>query len=309
MGGPSAPDPQNQANAAHGESQWASMFNAGAQNPDIFDPRATITNQQTGWTTSVDPRTGQTTYIPKYSQTYKMSPGEQAVYDANTKMRTGAAGAAGTMMSNAAGMLSKPMTEQGPAWQRYKDPGYRSDIPDLVNRQQVEDNIMSSYMRTAQPEQERQRVQAAAQGNMPGGKFQFRADQQAADAMGEATRQANLQSFGMSNEAMKLRNEGRQTDWTNQNLMADQSNNVKVAQNELARSLRTGTINEIASMANIGQPEFINMPGFQSSAVQPFDIAGAQNKKFENDRQSYSDMLSGLFGLGGQALKFGFGLA
>ena len=151
MGGAKAPKAEEQAAAANEQSKWASMCNAGAQNPNIVSDIGTVTNEQTGWTTVTDPQTGKVSYVPKYTQTSKMSPKEKGVYNANVQGRQGAATTAANLMANASGALSKPMEEQGNAWQYYGDPGYRSDIPELVNRQQVEDNIMQSYMRGAEP--------------------------------------------------------------------------------------------------------------------------------------------------------------
>jgi|SoiMethySBSTD1v2_1073268.scaffolds.fasta_scaffold00799_17 hypothetical protein len=305
MGGPTPPDPQQQAQANRGEQQWASMYNAGASNPNIYDPRATITNKQTGWETVTDPKTGQTYSVPKYSQTYTMSPQEKAIYNKNTAARSGAGDILNNMMANAGGQLGTPRTEQGPDWRYYTDPGFQNAYGEEIDRPAIEANIMESWRRGAEPARQQQLAQAAAAGNMPGGKYQFRQDQLQADQLAEATRQANLQSFGMSNEAMQLRNQALQKDWENQNLIADQSNATKIAENKLMEELRSGTINELAAMFGLVQPEFINMPGFNTTPVQGTDVAALQQKQYEQKKQNYSDMLSGIFGLGTSALKFG----
>lgn len=78
---PAPPDPKETSAAQTGTSVGTAISNAWLGNTNRVGPDGTTTFDQTGEYTWKDPYTGQSYTIPRFTETVKLSPEQQAIYD------------------------------------------------------------------------------------------------------------------------------------------------------------------------------------------------------------------------------------
>jgi len=250
------------------------MYNTGLANPSSMSgPTGDYTTTFAGYEKQYNPQTGQTEWVPRYKTNVKPSKQELAIYNQGVGTRTGAQTTANRLMANAGDWLAQPMTEQGPAWNYGREAGFNNAYNQPFDEQGYLDKMMASYNRSEAPLEQAAMNKRIVQGALPGGVQDYRANQLANDKRGEYQRQAADDAFRSSNESLRLRNEALQGDWENAQNYAKFSNEVKGQENALASSLRTDTINQIASLFGLGQWEFPEGQQYQGGQAQPVNYA------------------------------------
>jgi hypothetical protein len=310
---PKAPDPYAQAAAQRGENIWASQYNTIGQNANQITPYGTVTNAP-GTKIPIYDQSGKVTgYGTQWNQTTALSPQEQAIFNQEQSSRLGLGKFANQQIGQLTDVLGKPFDTKGlPDWQLYGEgPALEKAQYENTDRKAIEDAMMSSYYRGVNPQQERENTQLAARGmGAPGSEMAYAVGNQRGDAAGEATRQAYLASgeesraqAGEARSKAEAINKVLQQGWLNANQRADQQNTVRGGMFGERQQTRNQIVNEIAALMGGGQVMVPQAQGFQGSAINPFDIAGAENQAYANKMSNYTNKQSGLFGIGGGILK------
>lgn len=302
---PKAPDPQLQAMAHNDAQSYGAQYNAAMMNANTRTPWGTTSSKQSGRVPIYNANGQVTGYAPQYTQTMAFSPEQKALYQRETATKQKMLDAALQQMTNIQSTLSKPLTTEGmQGWGTYgAGPQLAGGNEGPTDRNAIEKAAMDSYYRGVQPQQKSENSRLAAMGMNVGSPQAFNVQRGRDDSAAEQTRQAYLMSGRESREATEAKNKILQQAWLNENLRTDQGNALRGNQLSEAIQLRNQPINELAALMGTGQAQAPQMQAWQSSAFNPFDIAGAQNAKYNNDMQNYSNKMSGIFGLGGNLLS------
>jgi hypothetical protein len=204
-----------------------------------------------------------------------------------------------------------------------------------ADRQRVEDSLMARLNPQLNQQQDKIAQQLADQGIRYGSAAYNNAftpfNQQANDARFAAINQAGTEQQRMNDMAAQLaafQNQAQGQQFTQNAALgtfanaglaqqlgqqqsifnADQAGRNTWMQEQYAQ--RNQPINEITSLmsgSQINQPNFVNTPGSQIATT---DFAGITNQNFQNQmgvynaqNQNYQQLMGGLLGLGGQAIK------
>jgi hypothetical protein len=271
---PKPPDPYKQAAA----DQSAAVGAAGAQsivgNPNTYTPYGSQTYSVAGWE-QVPDATGKMINVPRYNMQQQLSPDQMTLLGYQTQ----AGGNLGlTAVEQSARMrehLNKGVDTSGlQAWNA--GPG--------VDRQGIEDTMMASYRRQADPQQASQNAQLAARGLNPGGQGYGTVQQGWQDAAGEASRQAYLNSFDLAGQS------------------ADRQNALRQSQLAEQMALRNQPITEIAALMGGSMPTLPQFQQYQSQGVNAAQPGNYMGQNYQIAAQNANALNSGLFGLGGSLL-------
>jgi hypothetical protein len=300
---PKTPSVKEQTDAQNSQSSWASMWNNVSGNANTSNPYGQTNNAITSYVNYTDPYTGKTSKIPQWTQTTTLSPEQQAIYNQESQGKLKFGQMANTLLGNVSGTLSKPLDTSGlQNWRTYgAEPGLVQ--ADEGYRRQMEDRMAESYRRGIQPQYEAEDAQLAARGQGPGGKMAYQTQQGRYDAADEAARQRFTQAGGESRDEAEAINKVRQQTWLNSNLSADQANALRQQQFAENIQLRTQPLNELLAMFGLGQTSVPNAPGFQSSPVNAFNVAGAMDNEYKNKLNAAAAKNQGIFGLLGAGLS------
>jgi hypothetical protein len=301
---PKAPDPYKQQQQQRAENMWTSQYNTIGSNANQYTPYGSVTSSPGSKIPIYDAQGNISGYGTQWNQTTSLSPQEQAIFDQEEKTKLGMGTLANTELGNAQSTLSQPFNTAGlPDWQTYgAGPNLRNDQAP-TDRAAIEDAMMKSYQRGVAPQQAAQDAQMAARGQAPGGQMDYNTQTQRADALAEQTRQAYLASGQESRQAQTAYNQVAQAGWQNENLRADQQNQLRQSEFGERQQTRDQIVNEIAALTGGGQATVPQGQGFQGSQVNPFDVAGAQNQAYQTASQNYQNKLTGLFGIAGGLTK------
>jgi hypothetical protein len=310
---PKAPDPYQQAAAQRQENTWTSQYNTIGQNANQITPYGTVSNAPGSKIPIYDQNGNVQGYGTQWNQTTTLSPQEQAIFNQEQNSRLGLGKFANQQIGTLSDVLGKPFNTEGlPSWQLYgQGPELRQAEYGGTDRAAIEDAMMQSYQRGIAPQQQAQDVQMAARGmGAPGSEMAYAVANQRADAAGEQTRQAYLasgeearQQAGEARLKQTAANQALQQAWINANARADQQNNVRQGQFGERQQTRNQIVNEIAALLGGSQVQIPQGQAFQGSAVNPFDIAGAQNQAYTNAMAAHQNKQSGLFGIAGGILS------
>jgi hypothetical protein len=184
-------------------------------------------------------------------------------------------------------------------WQATAGPGEIRQDQGATDRPAIENAIMASYRRQADPQNAAQEAQLAARGLSPGsqgyGTFQSARE----DAQGEAARQAYLASGQESRAAQDAYNQAASTRYQLGADWASQNNALRQAQEQSSYAQRNQPINEI--MALLGGAQ-VNMPQFSPFSRQGISAASPGNymaSNYQNQLASANAMNQGIFSLAG----------
>lgn len=308
MGSGPKPTPPDQLEAMDWRSKYrTNQLNTISQNANRTDPFGTTTNKPGARIPIYDENGRVTGYGTQWSQNYVMSPAQKAIFDEENKAKLGLGQFANRQIGTLKNVLGKPFNTAGlPAWQRY------GAGPDLVDpskmRNEVEQKIAESHRRNMAPGREAEAVQMAARGAMPGSEMDYMRTRRDADVDAEAYRGGYLASLDESRAMAEAMNKERQQEWLNANTRVDQSNATRQGMFGERQTERNQIVNELAALLGGAQATVSQIPAFVGSMVNPFDIAGTTMNYDNLMAKRHSDMMSGLFGLGGNALSLAFGL-
>lgn len=279
-GGGSAPQPQSPGITAQQQTQSnveTAIANATLGNTNQITPQGTLTYQKTG---------GQqvgNNFVPSYTATQTLSPGQQSIYDKTTGLQNSGLTAAGGVFNQLNDTVKNPLNFNG-------IPGLPTDQTALRNK--AYDALTSRSNIDLGRSRDAQQTLLANQGIAQGSEAYKRAmegqDRAVVDASNQATIQAgNVASQDLS-QAQTIRNQGV---------------------NE-AQTLRNQPFQEYAQLlglgGNIQSPTYA--PG-SAGQVAPTDVAGinsaydaARMQSYQQQQGQSNALMGGLFGLGGSAL-------
>jgi hypothetical protein len=298
---PKAPDPYKQMQASNNANMWSAFTNSVMGNANTVGPYGSTTSKVTGYIPYKDPTTGQTYQIPQFTQTTTPSADQARLLGQETNLKSG-------MMSSAANQLGtySKLGAVDPskfhAWGAYEK-GPELVTPDEAYRKEIQDKMMASYTRGVAPQQQAEDAQLAARGQSPGGQMDYTMRQGRNDAAAEAARQAFLAAGEEGRSEATGINQTRQQGWQNANLRVDQGNQLRKDQWAEAEGQRTNLINRIMAQLTGGQATMPASQSWQGGQVNPFDIAGAQNNKYNIDMQNAANRNKALFGIGSSILS------
>lgn len=292
---PKGPSVQEQTEGANSQGMWAAMVNNIMGNANTVSPYGSTTSRQTGSVAYTDPYTGRSTNIPQFTQTTQLSPEQQQLYNKETQGKNQFADMALKQMGNVSSTLAKPIDYgKFEGWRGY-DKAPTLQQADPAYQKQIEDNMMASFQRAAQPAYEAQDAQAAARGmGAPGSQYAYATGNQRSDAMAEAVRQGYNVAGGEARAAAEGINKTRQQGWQNENLRVDQGNAMRTGQIAEEQGKRSNILNELLAMFGQAQSTAPQAPAWQGSQVNPFDVAGAMQTKYGQDLQSASNRNSAI---------------
>jgi hypothetical protein len=308
MGGtPSAPSVQEQTEGNNSQNMWAAMVNNTMGNPDTVNPYGSTTSRQTGSVAYTDPYTGRSTNIPRFTQTTALSPEQQQLYNKETQGKNQFADMALNQMGNVSSKLNTPIDYgKFEGWRGYdKAPTLQEADPEYQKK--IEDNMMASFNRAAQPTYDAQDAQYAARGmGAPGSQYGYNVGNQRSDAMAEAVRQGYNVAGGEARAAAEGINKTRQADWQNRNAIADQGNAMRTSQIAEAQGERSNILNELLAMFGQAQSTAPQAPAWQGSQVNPFDVAGAMQTEYTQKQQAAASRNAAIAGIVGSVGKLAF---
>jgi hypothetical protein len=302
---PKAPDPFKQAAAQRQENMWTSQYNTIGSNANQYTPYGNVTSTPGSKIPIYDEKGNVTGYGTQWNQTTSLSPQEQAIFDQEEKAKLQFGTLANSQLKNVSSTLANPFTTSGEQeWSAYSGaPDLRMDTAP-TDRAAIEQAMMQSYQRGVDPQRSAEDAAMAARGmGSPGSKYGYNIANQRSDADAEQTRQAYLASGQESRAAQDAYNKVAQQGWLNKNVVSDQSNWLRQAQTAEGQGVRTQNLNELSALMGGGQATIPTAPAFQGSQTNPFDIAGAMDKNYQNKMTAYQNKMSGLFGIAGAGLQ------
>jgi hypothetical protein len=239
--------------------------------------------------------------VPRYTRTTSLSPDEQRIarYDTGTRYNLGRTA---TQQSAKIGdYLNHSLdTSAWQPWQATAGPGEIRQDQGATDRPAIENAIMASYRRQADPQNAAQEAQLAARGLSPGSQGYGTYQQAQQDAQGEAARQAYLASGQESRAAQDAYNQAASTRYQLGADWASQNNALRQAQEQSSYAQRNQPINEI--MALLGGAQ-VNMPQFSPFSRQGISAASPGNymaSNYQNQLASTNATNQGIFNLGRQ---------
>ena len=310
---PKPPDPYEQAAAQRGENIWTSQFNTIGQNANQYGPYGNVINTPGARIPIYDQKGNIQGYGNQWNQRTELSPAQQAIFNQENAAKLSFGQLANQQMGMAKDILGKPITTEGlTPWERYeKAPALQQAKYQGTDRKAIEDAMMTSFYRGVNPQYERENAAMTARGmGAPGSEYGYATEQARGDTAGEATRQAFLASGEEARqEAAEARNKAEmvnkiiQQGWLNKNTWADQGNQLRTGQWGEQQGIRNQILNELSVLAGNAPTTVPQGQAFEGSAVNPFDIAGAENQSYANKMANYQNKQSGIFGLLGAGLS------
>lgn len=309
--GPKPPDPYATAAAQGNQNYQTAQQNVGFSNANVNTPYGSSSYTQSGWTPVYDAKGQVVSYSPQYTQTIKLSPEEEALRQQNTQLRSNMGNLALTQSGQLQGLLGQPLsTASMQKWTTAAAPGDIRQDQTPTDRPAIEDAMMRSWHRSADPANAAEQAAMAARGMNAGGQGWGQMMQGQRDALSAQADQAYLASGQESRAAQEAYNAATQQKYQMGADWAAQMNNLRQAQLTEGIQLRDQPIKEMMTLMGGSAP---NTPQFQSFQGQQMSAPNIQQAIYDNynaKSQQYQNNLSGLFNLGSGALgmfKFGAG--
>jgi hypothetical protein len=323
---PEPPNPLATAAAQTGTNVSTAIANQYLNSINQITPTGSLTYNQTSTFDYVDPTTGQTFHIPRFTATQGLSPNQQTLQNTNETAKINlaqlSANQSARMRDYFAGNFDPGAFAPAagdPNTLNVADPTFTFDSSS-TNRERVEAGLMSRLQPQIEQDREKLRQQLADQGIRYGNPaydeaFRTYNDQVAAQRVGvlqqgaAEQQQAYTQAVGratFANQALAQQLAQRQNILAARNTARAQS-----LQEQYAR--RAQPIQEISALLSQGQvslPQWLQTPNQQ---IPTTDIAGLINQNFAQQFQNYqtqqqaqNQLLGGVLGAGG---SIGAGLA
>lgn len=269
-GGSKPPSPEKQATAQGKIDKETAWYNSMLQNMNQYTPYGNLTYTQSGTPSS-----------PKWSSTITLSPEQQQIFDSQNRQGIALNQLGEGQIGRITDAVSTP----------FGYGGIQNQLPTYDSLENMSAKYTDALMSRLNP--------------------QFAQDEEAL-----RTRLIN-QGIGQGSQAYQREMDSfnqRKNDANIQSILAGQQYGTADLQNLLG--LRNQEINEYTTQRNAPLNEYIGLtsgtqivnPQFQSrgnQGINSFDIAGAMRNDYSNQQaaaNNQSQAMSGLFGLGGQAL-------
>lgn len=304
---PKAPNPYDQAAADQSANLYSGAASSIINNADETNPYGSVKYKNQGYETLYDAK-GNKTYVPRYSRNVTLSPDQQRLLGYQTQAQGNAGQAAVTASSQLANQFKTPLSTNGlQAWQVAGKPGEVRQDQAPTDRQAVENAMMARYNENAGKAATAEDAQLAARGMNPGTAGYGNTADTRARALTDATNQAYLASGNESRAAMGAYNQAEQQRYSEGSDWASQANNLRQNQLQERVAVRNQLPNEIASLIGMSPPTVPTFQGFSRQGISPAQPGNYMANSYQNQMQSYGDMMSGIFGLGSAAVGAGFG--
>lgn len=303
---PKPPDPYKTAQAQFGSELGAAGASSIMNNPNVYNPYGSQTYKIAGYETITGPG-GQQVKVPRYNQTQTLTPQEMAILRQDQKTRTNL----GTTASEQSAKLRQYLnTSIDPSqWQTW-NAGPQADAGMFQQRQDqgptdraaIENAMMASYARSADPRNAAQQAQLTARGAGAGTPIYGQQAQQQGDEFAEATRKAYLSSGAEARAAQEAYNQVGMNRFNMFGQEADRENALRGLQAGETFALRNQPINEIMALlggSGVNMPQFQN---YQGQGVNAPDLAGLIGQNYQTEANAANAFNSGLFGMGANLL-------
>lgn len=324
MGKPSAPtppDPNETAGAQTANNIGTAIAQQNLNNVNQVTPDGTLTYNQTGTTTYVDPNDGTTHYIPQYTATQTLSADQQAIKDQQDAANLNFASLAANQSGRIDDLLERPIDLNGlpervaPATAKPITETYGTDFS--ADRQRVEDALMERM----QPGLERDKAALEARLASQGIQLGSEAYSAAMEDYGRQTNDARLSAIlgagqeqsrltGLEAQRAGFENAAQSQDYAQRVSWTNAQNANRDAALQEAFATRSQPINEITALlsgSQVQNPNFVSTP---QTGVATTDYAGIVGNNYAQEMNAYNQqmasrtsILNNLLGIGGTLLS------
>jgi hypothetical protein len=302
MKSPKPPDPYATAGAQQNAEVGAAGASSIMNNPNTYTPYGSQTYSIAGWEQVPDAQ-GRMMSVPRYNMQQQLSPDQQRLQGLQTGTQYNMGQTALRQSAGLRDQLGKPMdTSSWAAWNQGPKAGEIRQDQGPTDRKAIEDAMMASYSRQADPRNQAEQAQRAARGMNVGSEQDYRAGQQQADAFGEATRQAYLGSGQESRSAQDAYNQAALQRFTMGGQEADRTNALRGMQAQEGFALRNQPLNELNALLGGSAVTMPQFNAYQGQGISAPNIMGAVQNQYTQQANNANAFNSGLFGLGSNLL-------
>jgi hypothetical protein len=307
MKSPKPPDPYQTSAAQFQGENAAAQSSSIMNNPNIFTPYGSQTYDIAGWEQVVGPD-GKMMSVPRYNQRQTLSPDQQILMGYETATQGNLGQTAVQQSAKLKDYLNKSIDTS--KWQNWnagpKAPtlsqNYRQDQAP-TNRKAIEDAMMASYNRQADPRNEAEMAQSTARGAGYGTPIGDTTQRNQGDQFSEAVRQAYLasgnesrQAQGAYNQVTDQKNAATTGSFNLGGAAADRQNALRGMQAQQDFATRNQPINEIMALLGGSGVTMPSFAGYQGQGVNAPNIAGLIGQNYQQQSANANNFNAGLFG-------------
>lgn len=322
---PTPPSATATAGAQTATNVSTALANSFLNNMNQSTAQGSLSYDQTGNYSFIDPNTGAQYNIPRFTATQTLSPEEQKIFEQSEAAKGNLAGLANTQSSRLGALLGNNINLGGAP--NAGDPNSLNlgtaarSFGDDEDYNRARGHVEDALFARIQPQLQRDRAgieQSLADQGIRYGSPAYAAamdnyNRQSTDArlaVTQAGAAEQQQAFGQAAQRAMFGNTGLAQQVAQQQQLLNAQNYAR--QNYLTEqyALRNQPINEITALlsgSQISRPSFMNTPNQQ---IPTTDIAGLTNQNFaqqfgnyQQQQNSANQLIGGLFGLGGNLAK------
>ncbi len=304
---PSPPNPYDTAAAQQGAELGASQASSIINNPNQVTPYGTSNYSVSGYETIKDAK-GKDVQVPRYTQTVTLSPEQQGLLNLQNQMQTSLGQTGVEQAAKLQEYLRNNVTAGSQNWMTAPEAGMlrRDETP--TDRNAVMEAMMARYRENAGKAATSEAAQLAARGLNPGSAGYGSVADTRARALTDASMQAYLAAGDESRAAQEAYNKAVSDKYAMDLSSANFGNQLRQAQTSENIALRNQPINEISALMSGSQVTTPSFNPFQAQGVNAAPIGNYINSNYQAQLNNANAFNSGLFNLGGAAVKGAFGL-
>lgn len=302
MKSPSPPDPYKTAAAQQAAEMGASWTSGIINNPNQVSPWGTSNYSVAGYETVKDAK-GKDVQVPRYTQTVKLSPEQQKLYDlsSQTQANLGQTGVEQSQKlqsylgqnADFSGVTDWSQSPQGQQVRQDQDP---------TDRRSVEAAMMSRYREGADKQAKAQDAQLSARGMNPGSSQYSTVNDSRARADTDAQMQAFLASGNEARAAQGAYNQAGGQQFAQDSAAAQFQNQLRQAQTQDIFARRNQPLNEISALLSGSQVTAPQFNPFSAQGVNAAPIGSYIQSNYQQQANNANAFNSGLFNLAGAGL-------
>jgi hypothetical protein len=312
MKSPKPPDPYQTAQAQFGSELGAAGASSIMNNPNIYNPYGSQTYDIAGYETIKGP-SGQDIQVPRYNQRQTLTPEEMAILRSDQATRTNLGATAQEQSAKMQSYLNQNIDpskwqawDAGPNAPKLTEAFRQDQAP--TDRQAIENAMMAQYRRQADPREEAQRAQLAAQGAGAGTPIGQQAEQDLAISSPtprnkpiwlQAASRAAQEAY---NQVENMRNAVRASGFEMGGASADRRNALRGMQAQQEFALRNQPINEIMALMGGSQVNLPQFSSYQGQGINAPNLAGLIQQNYQTKAGNANATNAGLFGMGATIL-------
>jgi hypothetical protein len=301
--GPQPVNPYAQGAADQASQLGAAVGSSIINNPNEVNPYGSVTNKLVGYETTYDAQ-GRPQYVPRYERNVQFSPDQMKLLGLQTQGQYNLGQTAVEQSSKIRKLLGTSMNTEGlQPWQMAAAPGQIRQDQGATDRPAIEQAMLARYRENAGKSQSAEDAQLAARGLNPGSAHYGQVADTRERALTDASQQAYLASGQEARAAQAAYNQAEQQRYQEGSDWAAQANNLRQAQFGERAALRNQTPNEISALLSGSQVTVPQFAPFSRQGINAPNVGQYMGDAGRQQQQSYSDMLSGLFGVGSAAMS------